>query len=226
MMAAKAAAIKIAPSLASAPMGNLQAVIADLEASGADMVHFDLEDGQFVPVMTLGTRLIGELRPLTQLPFDVHLMVVNPERLIARVAQLGADSISVHVEACPYPRRTLRMIQGLGKRAGLAFNPVTPLPDVKYLLPYLDFILILTTEPEIPDSPYLPAILDKVRHAQRFVEGSGQAIDVVVDGGIDAGNVAAAAEAGASVIVAGRGAFGEGGLRSNVRRMREALAQS
>lgn len=215
--------IKIAPSLAAAPLANLGALIREIDAAGADIVHFDVEDGHFVPVMTLGTRLIGELRPLTGLPFDVHLMVSNPEALIPELARLGADSISVHYEACPYPRRTLGMIKAAGKQAGLAFNPKTELPDLSYTAPLLDFILILTTEPETHGSPYLPAMLEKVRQARRFADASGRSIDVVVDGGIGAANIAEASAAGATVAVAGRGAFDGGRLFENIREMREAL---
>jgi ribulose-phosphate 3-epimerase len=216
------ARLKIAPSFASAPMGHLADVVAKLKRAGADVLHFDLEDGHFVPVMTLGTRLIGELRPLTALPFDVHLMVDNPEALIPVVAELGADAISVHHEACLYPRRTLRQIRALGKRAGLAFNPKTALPALDYFLPHLDFVLILTTEPEIPDCPFLPPILDKAREAAAFAQRHHPALEIVVDGAIDASNIAQAVEAGATMVVAGRGVFGGGQIAENIRRMRAA----
>ncbi len=215
--------ISIAPSLASAPMWHLADTIAELERAGADAIHFDLEDGHFVPVMTLGTRLIAELRPLTRLPFDVHLMVDNPEQIVPLVASLGADAISVHYEACLYPRRTLRMIQGMGKRAGLAFNPKTPFPRVDYLLPYLDFVLILTTEPEMPDCPYLPAVLDNVRAAAAFAKEHHPRLGITADGGIDADNIAEVVAAGADTIVSGRAVFAGGEITANLRRLRDAL---
>jgi ribulose-phosphate 3-epimerase len=215
--------VSIAPSLASAPMGHLADTIAELERAGADALHFDLEDGHFVPVMTLGTRLIAELRPLTHLPFDVHLMVDNPEQIIPLVTALGADAVSVHYEACLYPRRTLRMIRQAGKQAGLAFNPKTPFPRLDYLLPHLDFVLILTTEPEMPDCPYLPAVLDNVRAAAAFAGEYHPRLGIVADGGIDATNIAEVVAAGATAVVSGRGVFAGGEVAANLRRLRNAL---
>lgn len=206
-------------------MAHLAQVVADLERAGVDMIHFDLEDGHFVPaVMTLGTRLIGELRPLTRLPFDVHLMVSNPEQMIPAVAELGGDTIAAHYEACLYPRRTLRQIKELGKGAGMAFNPKTPLPDLEYLLPHLDYVIVLTTEPELPDCPFIPQALDNVRAAAAFAREYHPALGIVADGGVDASNIAQVVEAGANVVVAGRGAFGGGRIVENVRRMRDAAA--
>ncbi len=213
---------QLAPSLASAPLSHLAEVVAELETAGVDALHFDIEDGHFVPLMTLGTRLIGELRPLTRLPFDTHLMVSNPEEIVPLVAEAGSDSISVHYEVCQYPRRTLRQIRALGRRAGMAFNPKTPLPPLDYLLPHLDFVVILTTEPEFPDCPFLPEILDKVRAAADFARARHPSLGIVADGGIDARNVRQVVEAGATMIVAGRGVFSGGRIAENVQRMRAA----
>lgn len=219
--------VKIAPSLASAPMGHLADVIAELEQAGADVIHFDVEDGHFVPaVMTLGTRLIGELRPLTSLPFDVHLMVTEPEVMIPVVAELGADSIVAHYEACPYPRRTLRQIKELGAQAGLAFNPRTRLPDLEYLLPHLDFVNVLTTEPELPDWPFLPHALENVRAAAAFADQHRPELGIIADGGFDAGNIHLAVEAGTTMVVAGRGAFAGGRIAENVEAMRAAADEA
>ncbi|HUV16261.1 MAG TPA: ribulose-phosphate 3-epimerase, partial [Pelolinea sp.] len=140
--------IRIASSLAAVSQINLKATIEDLEKAGADIIHFDIEDGNFVPVMNLGLRMIRDLRPLTNLPFDVHLMTNNPEWMIPQLKEWGADMVSVHYEACPYPRRILGLIHQLGMIAGLAFNPATPLPPLRQYLPFLSFVLVLTTEPE------------------------------------------------------------------------------
>lgn len=212
----------IAPSLAAVPMAHLADTVAKLEQAGVDMLHFDLEDGHFVPVMTLGTRLIGELRPLTQLPFDVHLMVSNPESIIPEVARLGANSIACHYEATPYPRRTLRQIKRLGKKAGLAFNPKTLLPDLDYLLACLDYVVVLTTEPEFPDCPFLPAVLSKVQAIAAFAQVRRPQLDIMVDGGIDASNAAIAVAAGATTLVSGRGIFYQDRIMENVQRLRAA----
>ncbi|MBE7433079.1 MAG: ribulose-phosphate 3-epimerase [Anaerolineales bacterium] len=212
--------LRIAPSLASAPMLHLSRVIADLESAGADYIHFDVEDGSFTPVMTLGTKIIADLRPLTRLPFDVHLMMVNPEWILPDLAAYGANRISVHYEACPYPRRVLRQIVSLGAQAGLAFNPATPIPDLSYLVPYLSFIVVLTTEPEMPDCPFLPEVLEKVREGK---QAAGQRrCEWVVDGGVSAENLSQIQKAGADTIVVGRTVFKEGKITENMAALRAA----
>jgi ribulose-phosphate 3-epimerase len=213
--------MRVAASLASAPLPRLSETVRELESAGVDLLHFDIEDGSFVPVMTLGTKLIGDLRPHSTLPFDVHLMMVDPEWLLADLARMGANRVSVHFEACPYPRRTLRMIADLGMSAGLAFNPATHIPDLAYLAPYLSFVLVLTTEPEVPESPYLPAVLDKVRAGRQAADP--QKIEWVVDGGIRPGNLNEVAQAGAQTAVVGRGLFAEGTIAENMRALRAAV---
>jgi ribulose-phosphate 3-epimerase len=212
--------MRISASLASAPLHRLEKTVQELESAGVDLVHFDIEDGSFVPCMNLGTRLIGELRPLTSLPFDVHLMMVRPEWLLPDLARMGANRVSVHLEACEYPRRVLRTITSLGMQAGLAFNPATPLPDLHYLLPHLSFVVILTTEPEIPDSPYLPDILEKVRAGKAAWES--EPLEWVVDGAVTADNVAQVLQAGADTVVVGRGIFAGASIEHNVRALRAA----
>ncbi len=212
--------LRIAPSLASAPTPHLSRVIADLETAGADYIHFDVEDGSFTPVMTLGTKIIADLRPLTRLPFDVHLMMVNPEWILPDLAAYGANRISVHYEACTYPRRVLRQIVSLGAQAGLAFNPATPIPDLSYLAPYLSFIVVLTTEPEIPDCPFLPEVLEKVREGK---QAAGQKrCEWVVDGGVNAENLSQIQKAGADVVVVGRAVFKDRKIAENMAALRVA----
>jgi ribulose-phosphate 3-epimerase len=215
--------LKIAPSLASAPLDRLGQVIHELEQSGADSIHFDIEDGVFTPVMTLGTKIIADLRPLTRLPFDIHLMMVNPEWLIPSLARMGANRISVHYETCPYPRRILRAITTHGVQAGLALNPATPLPDLAFLRPYLSFVVVLTTEPEIPDSPFLPSILNKVTSGKMNPALDG--IEWIADGGIDANNLSQVIQVGAGSIVAGRAVFKDGTITKNLQALRQATAQ-
>jgi ribulose-phosphate 3-epimerase len=217
--------VRFAASLASAPMTCLREVVEQLQAAGADMLHFDIEDGTFIPMMTLGTRIIGELRPLSPLPFDVHLAVKNPEWMIPQVISLGANWVSVHWEACPYPHRTLGMIRDQGGRAGLAFNPGTPLPDLRYLKSVVDFVLLLSTEPEYPDAGFLPEVLAKIRTGRTMLS---EGIDWVVDGGIQPDNVGRVARAGASIVVAGRSIFQNGEVSDNLAALRRAavVAQS
>ena len=206
--------IQIASSLASASQYNLESVVHELEEAGVDILHFDIEDGNFVPVMRMGLKIIGDLRPLTKLPFDVHLMINNPEWLIPELARAGADMISVHFEACPYPRRTLGVISDAGMKAGLAFNPKTPLPDLRQYYPYLSFVLILTTEPELRDYIYMPSILEKViaGKKQKGIENVWWA----VDGGFTVQNVQDAVRVGADIVVSGRGVFNGNSIKENI----------
>lgn len=213
--------VRISPSLAAAPLDRLGQVVIELETAGANYIHFDIEDGSFVPMMTLGTKMISDLRRITRLPFDVHLMMVNPEWILPEVVRFGANRVAVHYEACPYPRRVLRQIVSLGAIAGLAFNPATPVPDLAYLLPYLSFIVILTTEPEIPDCPFLPEVLEKVR-AGKQAKGL-ESIEWVVDGGLNTENLAQVIAAGTDTVVIGRSVFKDGKIRENMTALRKLL---
>jgi ribulose-phosphate 3-epimerase len=212
--------IRIAPSLVSAPFANLGEALALLEEGGADLLHFDLEDGCFVPVMNLGTRIIQELRPLTSLPFDVHLMVQNPEWLLPELAKMGVQRLSVHFEACPYPRRTLGLIAEHGMQAGLAFNPKTELPDLAFCRPFLSFILLLTTEPEAGDCSYLLSVLSKLRRGKQLAELRG--VEWAVDGGVTPENAREVVQAGADILISGRGVFKDGEIGRNIARMKLA----
>jgi ribulose-phosphate 3-epimerase len=214
---------RIAPSLAASSQQNLKLTIETLLKAGADIIHFDIEDGNFAPVMTLGVRMIKDLRPLTNLPFDVHLMMNSPEWIIPELKTMGADMVSVHFEACPYPRRTLGIIHRAGMLAGLAFNPATPIPALKAYLPFLSYVLILTTEPEVEISTYLPSVLDKV------VEGKKQIglenVKWEVDGGFTLENIRDAKRAGADIIVSGRGVFADNQIELNLKNLRNALKE-
>jgi ribulose-phosphate 3-epimerase len=216
--------VRISASLVSAPVANLAATLIELETAGVDLLHFDIEDGVFLPLIRLGTKLLTDLRPLTRLPFDVHLMTVDPEWMIPDLTASGANRIAVHMEACSYPRRVLRTIVAHGAQAGIALNPVTPLTDLTYLLPYLSFVVVLTTEPEKPDEPYLPGILAKVEQGKRLP--GMRDLDWVVDGGINSQNVGDAIRAGASTVVMGRAVFGGGvdRIQDNLRALRQAAS--
>ena len=210
--------IKIAPSLVSAPLAYLTETVKGLEQAGADILHFDLEDGNFVPVMSLGTQIISAARPFSSLPFDVHLMINNPEWILPTLAEIGVEMVSVHFEACPYPRRTLGLIHQYGIRAGLAFNPKTPLPDLRPYLPFLSYVLILTTEPESMSCTYLPSVLDKVKQGQQ--QPGLQDILWEVDGGFTEENILDALRVNADIVVSGRGVFRDNQYASNIRKMK------
>ncbi len=212
---------QIAPSLAAAPLVDLASVLRDLEEGGADMVHFDVEDGRFVPAMNLGTKIIQDLRPLTKLPFDVHLMMTDPEWIIPEIARCGANRVSVHAEACAYPRRVLGLIDQFHMQAGLAFNPGTPIPPLQFCRPYLAFVLVLSTEPETTHCDFLPSVLAKVVQGKKK-EGLAE-IEWAVDGGITADNVRQVVAAGADIVISGRGVFGKGQTRENLRKLKAAI---
>lgn len=202
-------------------MDRLGEVVRTLDEAGADYIHIDIEDGSFVPVMTLGTKLIPDLRPMTNLPFDVHLMMVNPEWIIPQLAADGADRIAVHLESCLYPRRTLGLIEEVGAVPGLALNSVTPLPDLRYLLPILKFVILLSTEPEHQDCPFLPEVLDKLRLAK--AEPAYAEIEWVIDGGVGIDNLAQVVQAGADTVVIGRSTFKEGRVQENLETFRNII---
>ena len=200
---------------------EIKETIIELEKAGADIIHFDIEDGNFLPVMTLGVRMIKDLRPLTSLPFDVHLMMNKPEWLISDLKEMGADMVSVHYEACPYPRRTLGLIHQAGMLAGLAFNPATPLPSLRHCLPYLSYVLILTTEPEARVCTYLPSVLDKVLEGKKQL--GLEKVTWEVDGGFVLDNILDAKRAGADIVVAGRGVFADNQIQLNLKKLRDIL---
>lgn len=213
--------ISIASSLAAFSQVNLKSTIEDLEKAGVDIIHFDIEDGNFTPVMNIGLRMIRDLRPLTQLPFDVHLMTNNPEWMIRDLKEWGADMVSVHYEACPYPRRILGLIHELGMLAGLAFNPATSIPPLKHYLPFLSYVLVLTTEPETRTETYLPSVLDKV------VEGKKQPglenIKWQADGGFTDETILDAKRAGVDIVVCGRGIFRDNQIHLNLHKLKNIL---
>ena len=215
--------VKIAPSLAAAPLDRLGDVVFELDQAGVDYIHIDVEDGSFTPVMTLGTKIISDLRPYTNLPFDVHLMMQNPEWILPALVDYGADRIAVHLEACPYPRRSLGLIHRLGAVPGIALNPVTPLSDLSYLAPFLQFVILLTTEPEDGQMPFIPEILEKLRTGKQHPRL--ESLEWVIDGGVNLNNLAEIAEAGADTVVVGRSTFRDGDIQGNIRQMKNLIQQ-
>jgi len=216
--------IKLSISLAAAPLLELKTVVDILNAAPVDMLHFDVEDGVFVPDLNLGTKIIADLRPFSSLIFDVHLSVGNPERMIPTVIDMGAERICVHWEACPYPLRALAMIKEDGATAGLAINPRTPLPDLGYLLPVLDFVNVLSTEPTARDSLYIPAMADKIERNKPLY--SPGALEWMLDGGIDRDNIQHAIQKGAETLVVGRSIFANGDILANILSLREVISCS
>jgi ribulose-phosphate 3-epimerase len=220
--------LRLAPSILSADFADLGAEIRAMAAAGADYVHVDVMDGHFVPNLTIGPGVVRALRPHTQLPFDVHLMISPVDGFVQAFAEAGADIITVHPEAGPHVHRTLQLVRGLGKRAGLAINPGTPVEAVDPLLPDLDLVLVMSVNPGFGGQAFIPGALDKVAalraRIDRLVGGSTRRIDLEVDGGINAETAARARAAGADVLVAGPAAFAGGRTRyaENLKALRGA----
>lgn len=200
--------IEILPSLLSADFARLGAHIAEVEAAGATMLHFDVMDGHFVPNLTMGTPVLQSIRKITRAHLDVHLMISNPDVFVPVFVEAGADSVSVHQEACPHLDRTLRLIQSEGAQAGVVLNPSTPVTTLDDVLEVVDFVLIMSVNPGFGGQNFLPNSLNKVRQLAERRQRLGLSFKIEIDGGIGTSNVADAVRAGAEWLVAGNSVFG------------------
>ncbi len=219
-------AFKIAPSILSADFSRLGEQIAEAEAAGVDWIHVDVMDGHFVPNLTIGPPVVRAIRPLTQLPLDVHLMIEQPERYIPAFAEAGADHIIVHVETCPHLHRTIQQIHDLGVKAGVTLNPATPLSALEEILPYVEQVLVMSVNPGFGGQSYIPGSTRKIARLRQMLTAIRSRAEISVDGGINPQTVRAAAEAGASVLVAGSAIFNaRASVAENVQSLRAQLAQ-
>jgi ribulose-phosphate 3-epimerase len=200
--------IEILPSLLSADFARLGAHIAEVEAAGATMLHFDVMDGHFVPNLTMGTPVLQSIRKITRAHLDVHLMITNPDVFVPVFVEAGADSVSVHQEACPHLDRTLRLIQSEGALAGVVLNPSTPVSTLDEVLDVVDFVLIMSVNPGFGGQKFLPNSLNKLRQLAERRARLGLSFKIEIDGGIGASNAADVVRAGAEWLVAGNSVFG------------------
>lgn len=200
--------IKIAPSILASDFSRLGEEILRVEKAGADMIHLDIMDGHFVPNITIGPPVIRSLRKVTQLPFDVHLMIEEPDRYIKDFADAGADIISVHVENNPHLHRTIEMIKERGVRASVVLNPATPLNTLDAVMGDVDMVLLMTVDPGFGGQQYIESMTDKIRELKNMAVKRSLKFDIEVDGGIDLSNIRSVTQAGANVIVAGTTIFG------------------
>ena len=215
----------IAPSILSADFSVLGEEIAAVEAAGADWIHIDVMDGHFVPNITMGPGVVKSLRKMTVLPFDVHLMVENPEQYIQPFAEAGSDRITVHMEALIHLHQTVSQIKELGLKAGVSLNPATPLSFVESILTDIDLLLIMTVNPGFGGQQFIKTMLSKIRQARELIDRFAPAVLLEVDGGVTLTNLPAILKAGADVFVAGASIFGSGNYRDTIGKMKAFMSE-
>lgn len=212
--------VKIAPSILAADFSILAKEVTDVEQGGADYIHIDVMDGRFVPNISFGPVVIEAIRPLTSLPFDVHLMIEEPERYIIDFVNVGSDLISVHVEACRHLHRTIYQIKEHGVKAGVVLNPATPVEMVREILPDIDLVLLMTVNPGFGGQTFIPAVLNKIEQISRYKEEHGLNFEIEVDGGINRETARLCVEKGANVLVAGSAIFKESDRKKAIQILR------
>jgi len=210
--------VKIAPSLLSADFANLQREVEKLEQSGADILHLDIMDGHYVPNLTFGSTVVKSLRPYSKLPFDVHLMVRNPDEMIPWFIASGADIITVHAETCPHLDKTLQTIRSYGLKAGVALNPSTPETILEYVLDKVDMILVMSVNPGFGGQKFIDSAINKISKIKNMIGDKN--IEIEVDGGINPLTAARCISAGADILVAGTAVFSGGDYARNIDSLR------
>jgi ribulose-phosphate 3-epimerase len=214
---------KIAPSLLSADFACIADEIATATAAGADYLHIDVMDGRFVPNLTWGPKIVGDLRKLSSLPFDCHLMIVEPERYVDEFREAGADIITFHLEATPHAQRLLAHIRSTGAKAGISINPQTPVAFLDDIIDDCDLVLVMSVNPGFGGQKFIPRAMEKLKAARALINARNPKCELEVDGGIGTGNLRAVIDAGADVVVMGSSIFGTPDPGATLRHMRTLL---
>jgi ribulose-phosphate 3-epimerase len=214
--------VKIAPSLLSADFSRLGEAVAACETAGADLIHFDVMDGRFVPNLTVGPIVLRALRGKTRLPFDVHLMIEEPFRTLDQYLDAGAARVSVHVEAEPHLHRFAAHVRQRGASPGVAINPGTAIETLSEALGFVDYVLVMSVDPGWGGQAFLPGALERVASLRERIARTGRLVEIAVDGGVDAGNAGAVAAAGAGCLIAGSAVFGRGDVTAAIAALRIA----
>ncbi len=215
--------VLIAPSILAADFARLGDQIQEAEAAGAELIHIDVMDGRFVPNITMGPVVVAAARRVTNLPLDVHLMIVEPERQIEAFVEAGADALTVHVEASPNLHRTLQMIRGFGLQAGVALNPHTPASALSEIMSMIDVITVMTVNPGWGGQEFLVEMMPKVARLRAMIGDSHHPVNLEVDGGINIHTAMTAAQAGANVLIAGTSVFNSGKIAKNIEALRQSM---
>lgn len=216
--------VKLAPSILAADFARLGEQVAEATKAGADYIHVDVMDGHFVPPITIGAPVVAAIRKWTDIPLDVHLMVEAPEQQINQFADAGANIITIQIETCPHIHRAVQMIKELGVKAGVAINPGTPVDMLKEILPYLDLVLVMTVNPGYGGQAFIESTVDKVASLRAELDRKSLAVELEVDGGINAEIAPGIVRAGARVLVAGTAVFGTGkSVKEALQKIRASL---
>lgn len=216
--------VKIAPSILAADFTRLGEQVKDATAAGADLIHIDIMDGRFVPNISMGPMIVEAVRRVTDLPLDVHLMIVEPEKYIQQFASAGATMISVHIEASPHLHRTLTQIKGLGCKAGVAINPHTPASSLAEILDLIDLVNVMTVDPGFGGQVFIPRMMSKITTLKAMFGDEHLHVDIEVDGGINKETISSAVQSGANVMIAGSVIFNHpDGVAVGIEALRQAL---
>ena len=214
---------KIAPSILSADFAKLGEEIKEVEQGGADYIHVDVMDGHFVPNITIGPLIVDAIRPITDLPLDVHLMIENPDQYIPEFAKAGASIITVHQEACPHLHRTIQLIKDQNVKAGVVINPATPVALIKEILPLVDMVLVMTVNPGFGGQSFIHEALPKISLLNELREENGYSFEIEIDGGVNVETAKLCTERGADVLVAGSAIFNKKNRCEAIQAIRDSV---